>query len=47
MTFKGGAGGAGGGLFAEAGTPHGQAARAGLGGLTSSGGSAGKFWLDD
>ncbi|XP_073955768.1 uncharacterized protein isoform X2 [Choristoneura fumiferana] len=35
-----GAGGAGGGLFAEAGTPHGQAARAGLGGATSGGGGS-------
>ncbi|CAH2982513.1 unnamed protein product [Chilo suppressalis] len=34
-------GGAGGGLFAEAGTPHGQAAKAGLGGATDNGGSAG------
>jgi hypothetical protein len=37
-------GGAGGGLYAEAGTPHGQGARAGLGGaVDGSGGSAGNF----
>ncbi|KAL4713177.1 hypothetical protein ACJJTC_018822 [Scirpophaga incertulas] len=33
-------GGAGGGLFAEAGTPHGQAAKAGLGGNVGSNGAA-------
>lgn len=36
-------GGAGGGLFAEAGTPYGQAAKAGLGGsVDANGGSSGK-----
>ncbi|CAG9787816.1 unnamed protein product [Diatraea saccharalis] len=37
-------GGAGGGLFAEAGTPHGQSAKAGLGGAVDNGQSAGGLY---
>ncbi|CAB3254693.1 unnamed protein product [Arctia plantaginis] len=43
----GGNGGAEGGLFAEAGTPHGQAARAGLGGsVGGNGGPSGGLYAD-
>lgn len=46
MFYLAGGGGAGGGLFAEAGTPHGQAAKAGLGGAVDGyGGSAGNLFF--